>query len=102
MHEGRLDDLRLEAEELRAARQRLIAAADADRRRIEHELHDGVQQQTLRVYQDVALLALDLLARVIPGRIDAGPPFSVLFTLWLSITQAVGLASRPSTSRHCT
>jgi signal transduction histidine kinase len=41
MHDGRLDDLRREAEELRAARQRLIAAADADRRRIEHELHDG-------------------------------------------------------------
>ena len=28
--------------------------------------------------------------------------FSALFTLWLSITQAVGLASRPIASRHCT
>ncbi len=28
--------------------------------------------------------------------------FSTLFTLWLSITQAVGLASRPIASRHCT
>src|SRR5689334_11887218 len=36
------------------------------------------------------LLAGDLLARVIAGRIDPNPPFSVLFTLWLSITQAVG------------
>jgi hypothetical protein len=28
--------------------------------------------------------------------------FSTLFTLWLSITQAVGLASRPIWSRHST
>jgi hypothetical protein len=28
--------------------------------------------------------------------------FSTLYTLWLSITQAVGLASRPIASRHCT
>ena len=74
------------------------AIAILDVRRVHH----GVQQQTYRVDQDMALLPLDLLARIIPGRIDAGPPFSVLFTLWLSITQAVGLASRPSASRHCT
>jgi len=65
-------------------------------------MHHGVQQQTDRVDQDMSLLAFDLLARIIPGRINAGPPFSALFTLWLSITQAVGLASRPSASRHCT
>jgi hypothetical protein len=38
------------------------------------------------------LLALDLFARVIAMRIDAGPPFSALFTLWLSMIAAVGLA----------
>jgi hypothetical protein len=65
-------------------------------------MHHGVQQQTYRVDQDMPLDALDLLARIIPGRIDAGPPFSALFTLWLSITQAVGLASRPIASRHRT
>ena len=65
-------------------------------------MHHGMQQQAYRVDQDMPLLTLDLLARVIPGRIDAGPPFSALFTLWLSITQAVGLASRPAASRHCT
>ncbi len=37
-------DLRLEIEELRAARRRLVATADAERRRIEGDLHDGVQQ----------------------------------------------------------
>ena len=32
--------------------------------------------------------------------VDAGPPFSPLFTLWLSMMAAVGLASRRSCSRH--
>ena len=44
-------------------------------------MYHGMQQQTYRVDQDMPLDALDLLARIIPGRIDAGPPFSVLFTL---------------------
>ena len=30
------------------------------------------------------------------------PPFSALVTLWLSITQAFELASRPIASRHST
>lgn len=42
---------------------------------------DGVKQEALGVYQDVAFPALDLLAAVIARRIDAGPPFSALFTL---------------------
>jgi hypothetical protein len=42
----------------------------------------------------MVLLALDLLARIVAARIDATPPFCALFTLWLSMTQAVGLASR--------
>jgi hypothetical protein len=63
---------------------------------------DAVQQQALGVDQEVALLALDQLARVEPRRIDARPPFSALFTLWLSMMQAVGLASRPALSRHRT
>ena len=37
------------------------------------------------------LLALDLFARIVAMRVDAGPPFSALFTLWLSIMAAVGL-----------
>src|SRR5207244_5803653 len=54
-------------------------------------MNDGVQQQTQRVYENMALLALDLFARVIAMRIDAGPPFSALFTLWLSTMAALGL-----------
>ena len=40
-----LDRFRLEVEELRASRERLVLAADADRRRIERDLHTVVQQQ---------------------------------------------------------
>jgi hypothetical protein len=38
----------------------------------------------------MALLTLDLFACIVAMRIDAGPPFSALFTLWLSMMQAVG------------
>jgi len=44
---------------------------------------------------------LDLLACVVAVRINVAAAFSVLFTLWLSITHAVGLASRCIISRHC-
>ena len=33
---------------------------------------------------------------------DKTVAFSALFTLWLSMIAAVGLASRPACSRHCT
>ena len=61
-----------------------------------------VEQEPYRIDKDVALLALDFLARVVARWIDAGPPFSAPFTLWLSMTHAVGLASRPIASRHLT
>jgi hypothetical protein len=63
---------------------------------------ERVQQQAQRVYKDVALLATDKLAAVKPGWIDMGPPFSALFTLWLSMMAAVGLASRSACSRQRT
>ena len=59
---------------------------------------DG-QDQAEGIDEEVALLAFDLLARVIARRVDVRPPFSALFTLWLSITAALGEASRPSRSR---
>ncbi|HEV8164106.1 MAG TPA: GAF domain-containing sensor histidine kinase, partial [Actinomycetota bacterium] len=40
-----LDELRRKAEELQASRARIVAAADAERRRIERNLHDGAQQR---------------------------------------------------------
>ena len=53
-------------------------------------------QMALRVGDDVALAALDLLA----GIKAAGPPASVVFTDWLSMTPAEGLASQPAFSRE--
>jgi signal transduction histidine kinase len=44
-----LDRLRLEVGELRASRKRLVLAADADRRQIERELHDGPQQDLVAI-----------------------------------------------------
>ena len=38
-------------------------------------MNDGVEQEAFRVYENVALLSLDLFARVKAMRIDAGPPF---------------------------
>jgi hypothetical protein len=46
-------------------------------------MHDRVQNQALRVYEQMPLLALDLLARIVAVRIDRRPPFSALLTLWL-------------------
>jgi signal transduction histidine kinase len=59
-----LDELREQADELRASRTRVVAAADAERRRIERDLHDGAQQY-------FAGMAVNLLAA--RGLVDADP-----------------------------
>jgi hypothetical protein len=64
--------------------------------------HQRVQHQAQGIDENVALLSLDQLAGIEAMRVDARAPFSALFTLWLSMTQAVGLASRPACSRHLT
>jgi signal transduction histidine kinase len=52
--------VRRQAEELRVSRARIVAAADAERRRIERNLHDGAQQHlvalavNLRLARDLA------------------------------------------------
>lgn len=55
-----LHDLREANEELRASRSRLVAAADAERRRLERDLHDGAQQHLVALAVR-ARLARDLL-----------------------------------------
>lgn len=50
-----LDRLGLEVEELRASRERLVLAADADRRRIERDLHDGPQQHLVALAVNLQL-----------------------------------------------
>ncbi len=52
---------RARAEELHASRARIIAAADAERRRLGRDLHDGAQQRLVRI-----LLALRLAAEGLP------------------------------------
>jgi signal transduction histidine kinase len=51
-----LDRLRLEVAELRVSRERLVMAADADRRMIERELHDGVQQHLVALAVNLQLV----------------------------------------------
>src|SRR5262249_21678699 len=64
-------------------------------------MHDGMHQEALRIDENMPLLAFDLLARIVAMRF-VRPPFSALFTLWLSMIGAVGEASRPALSRHST
>ncbi|HET9740348.1 MAG TPA: histidine kinase [Solirubrobacteraceae bacterium] len=65
-----LDDARLQAEsagrlaELRASRERIVAAGDAERRRLERNLHDGAQQR---------LVSVALQLRMIQSRIREDP-----------------------------
>jgi signal transduction histidine kinase len=65
-----LDDARLQTEsrerlgELRASRERLVAASDAERRRLERNLHDGAQQR---------LVSVALQLRMIERRVDGDP-----------------------------
>jgi signal transduction histidine kinase len=60
----RIDRLDAEVRSLRMSRRRLIEAADADRRAIERDAHDGLQQ-------DLVALAIDL--RRLSGLLDADP-----------------------------
>jgi signal transduction histidine kinase len=59
-----LDEVRHKAEELQASRARIVAAADAERRRIERNLHDGAQQR---------LVALAVKLRLASRFVDADP-----------------------------
>jgi signal transduction histidine kinase len=65
-----LNDARLQAEsenrlaELRASRERIVVAGDAERRRLERNLHDGAQQR---------LVSVALQLRMIEARIHTDP-----------------------------
>ena len=51
-------------EEVQASRERIVAASDAERRRLERNLHDGAQQR---------LVALSLQLRLLEGRVGDDP-----------------------------
>ena len=65
-------------------------------------MDDDAQQQAECIDEDVALAPRDLLARIEALRVERSPPFCAPLALWLSITAADGLASRPSRSRTAT
>jgi signal transduction histidine kinase len=50
-----LDEVRRQADELRASRQRIVEAGDAQRRTIERDLHDGAQQHLVALAVNVNL-----------------------------------------------
>ena len=56
--------LRTRVDDLRDARQRILAAADEERRRIERDLHDGAQQR---------LVAMTLTLRLAEARLTSDP-----------------------------
>ena len=58
-------------------------------------VHHYREEQPGGIHYDVALAPGHLFARVIAAR----PPFSVVFTYWLSMMAALGVASLPSRSR---
>jgi signal transduction histidine kinase len=62
--EATLEDLRQHAEALEASRARVVVAADAERRRIERDIHDGVQQY---------LVAISVKARLARQMSDRDP-----------------------------
>jgi len=66
-----LDRLRHQADELQASRGRLVAAADAERRRIERDLHDGAQQH---------LVAIAIKAKLIEQLTDKDPARALQLT----------------------
>lgn len=55
-----LEEVHRQADELQASRARIVAAADAERRRIERSLHDGAQQHLVALAVNLRL-ARDLL-----------------------------------------
>ena len=61
-------ELTAQVSDLEDARSRIIAAGDAERRRIERDLHDGAQQR---------LVALALTLRMAEGRAQSGDPEAV-------------------------
>ena len=62
--QSQVDTLEHQADELRASRSRIVAAADAERRRIERDLHDGAQQY---------LVGLAANLRAAEGLIESDP-----------------------------
>ena len=64
-------ELRARLVELQASRARLVEATDAERRRIERDLHDGTQQRLVSI-----AMSLGLLESKLPAQPDAAAPIA--------------------------
>jgi signal transduction histidine kinase len=66
-----MDELRRQADELRASRARVVASGDAERRRVERNLHDGAQQHlvalavNLRLTKDIVAEDPEMAAQML-------------------------------------
>jgi signal transduction histidine kinase len=75
--EDRHRELRARADDLRASRERLIATQDAERRRLERDIHDGAQQHlvaltvNLRLAQTIAGRSPERAAQLLAQQADA-------------------------------
>ena len=75
--EDRHEELVARAAELRTSRERLIETQDAERRRLERDIHDGAQQHlvalsvNLRLAQTIAVRSPERAARVLSKQTDA-------------------------------
>jgi signal transduction histidine kinase len=84
-----LDELRLRNEELQHSRSRIVAAGDAERRKLERNLHDGAQQH---------LVALAVKLRLARDAVEDDPPDAIAMIdeikgdLQLAITELRALA----------
>jgi signal transduction histidine kinase len=63
--QARLLQISEQARELRASRQRIVSAQDAERRRLERDLHDGAQQH---------LVAMSVNLKMVQECIESDPP----------------------------
>jgi signal transduction histidine kinase len=79
------EDLRREVRELRASRERLVRDADAERRRIERELHEGLQQQ---------LVALSVSLQQAASRAEPAAVFAELDEIARQVQDALDEAAR--------
>ncbi|UWZ40227.1 sensor histidine kinase [Dactylosporangium roseum] len=62
LHPGSRDELHAELVEVSRSRARLVGAFEAERRRIERDLHDGAQQKLVGLTLQLGLVKLDLPA----------------------------------------
>lgn len=69
--EASLADLQVTNEQLRQSRTRIVTAADAERRRIERNLHDGAQQHLLALAVTVGLVRQMVAEGESPDEIEA-------------------------------